>query len=84
MKNLLKTITHYFKNNRQNEPYELTLDEAKEKQKEPNAILIDVRSPQEYEEKHIDGAICLPYYEIQAKAEKMLSKKDDLIILYCQ
>ena len=31
------------------------------------AILIDVRSPQEYREGHLDGAISIPDYQIRRK-----------------
>lgn len=50
----------------------------------PNAILIDVRSIQEYREYHIDGAICIPHFEIQNRIEKEVTNKNALIIIYCQ
>lgn len=49
-----------------------------------NTILIDVRSIQEYKEYHIDGAICIPHYEIQNRIEKEVTDKNALIIIYCQ
>lgn len=49
-----------------------------------NSVLIDVRSNQEYNEYHIDGAICIPHYEIQNRIEKEIENKNTLIILYCQ
>lgn len=49
-----------------------------------NTILIDVRSKQEYQETHIDGAICIPHYEIQARIEKEVPNKNTVVILYCQ
>ena len=54
-----------------------------DKYKNKNAILIDVRSKQEYEEGHIDGAISMPYYEIYKRANKELLDKKQKIILYC-
>lgn len=48
------------------------------------AILLDTRSPQEYEEGHLDGAILIPEYELNKRAEKELSDKDSIIIVYCQ
>lgn len=50
----------------------------------PNTILIDVRSIQEYKEYHIDGAICIPHFEIQNRIEKEVTNKNALIIIYCQ
>lgn len=47
------------------------------------AILVDVRSPQEFKEGHLNGAISLPEYEIKNKAEKILKDKKAPIIVYC-
>lgn len=47
------------------------------------AIIIDVRSPQEYREGHIDGSICIPDYQIKREIEKKISNKDELIVVYC-
>lgn len=49
-----------------------------------NSILIDVRSLQEYKEYHIDGAICIPHFEIQNRIEKEVTDKTAIIIIYCQ
>lgn len=45
---------------------------------------MDVRSPQEFAENRINGAINIPDYEILRKAKYMLPNRDGLIILYCQ
>lgn len=47
------------------------------------AILIDVRSPQEYNEGHIDNSILLPEYEILKKIKDIIPNKNTRIILYC-
>lgn len=49
-----------------------------------DTILLDVRSPQEYNEGHIDGAINIPEYEIAKKANNMLNNKNLRIIVYCK
>lgn len=49
-----------------------------------NAILIDVRSPQEYKEGHLDGSINFPLYDLERNNEKILENKENTIILYCQ
>ena len=50
----------------------------------PNdAILIDVRSMQEYDEGHLNGAICIPLYDIN-KITNLVKNRDTIIILYCQ
>lgn len=50
---------------------------------EQGAILLDVRSPQEYEEGHLENAILLPEYEINEKANSILPDKSQAIIVYC-
>ena len=47
------------------------------------AILIDVRSPQEYREGHLKGAISIPEYELANRCSKELKNKDQEIIVYC-
>ena len=47
------------------------------------ATIIDVRSPQEYREAHINGAINLPEYNIRRNVQNILTDKNQLIILYC-
>jgi phage shock protein E len=47
-------------------------------------ILLDVRTQEEYDAGHIEGAILIPDYEIEAKAETVLTDKDTLILVYCR
>ena len=51
--------------------------------KNKGALLIDVRSKQEFQEGHIEGAISIPYYEISKRAENEISNKSKIIFLYC-
>lgn len=48
------------------------------------AILVDVRSIQEYNEGHLLGAIHLADYEITIKHSNILPNKNAQIIVYCQ
>lgn len=48
-----------------------------------NIILLDVRSHQEYEEGHLNGAINIPTYEIYRNAPKIIKDKNTIIIAYC-
>lgn len=50
----------------------------------PNAIILDVRTQEEYNEKHIKDAILIPDYEISSKANELLPDKDALILVYCR
>lgn len=47
------------------------------------AVILDVRSPQEYEEGHIDGAVLIPEYELGKKYNKELQNKSAVIVIYC-
>lgn len=47
------------------------------------AILVDVRSPQEYREGHLEGAMLIPEYELMSKHSKIFESKDETIVLYC-
>lgn len=47
------------------------------------AILVDVRSPQEYKEGHLNNAISIPEYEIKKKVQNILEDKNEMIIVYC-
>lgn len=47
------------------------------------ALIIDVRSPQEYREGHIDGAISIPDYKIKKEIQQYVKNKDELVVLYC-
>lgn len=54
------------------EPNDITMEQLKNMQIQ-GAILIDIRSPQEYNEGHLEGAIVLPEYEIYSKAKKNIT-----------
>ena len=69
--------------NRNMENYEIDMQELKEKQKN-GAVIVDVRSSQEYSEGHINEAINIPYYEIKKNVNKVLNNKNQDIVLYCQ
>ena len=49
-----------------------------------NIILLDVRSPQEFNENHLYRAILLPEYELEYKIEQIVPNKESAIIAYCR
>ena len=51
---------------------------------EEGYIILDVRTQEEYDQGHIPGAILIPDTEIKAKAEEVLTDKDQLILVYCR
>ncbi len=62
---------------------EISYKELNEFIKNKGALLIDVRSSQEYDEDHINGAINIPLYNIKKEIEKIAKDKNQIIILYC-
>lgn len=63
----------------------ITYVEAKELLRNTsNGILLDVRSLAEYNEYHLSGAICIPYYELENKISRIIEDKGQLIVVYCQ
>ncbi len=57
--------------------------EQLQKMVEKGAILVDIRSPQEYGEGHLQGSISIPEYEFRIKAKNILPDKNVPIIVYC-
>lgn len=47
-------------------------------------VLVDVREMEEYAEGHIEGAILIPYGEIEKRAEEELTNKEQMILVYCR
>lgn len=51
---------------------------------ETDFAIVDARTQEEFDAGHIEGAIMIPEYEIEAKAESLLPDKDQLILVYCR
>ena len=63
----------------------ITAEEAKQiMDSEEDYIILDVRTQDEYDQGHIPGAILIPDTEIKAKAEDVLTDKDQIILVYCR
>lgn len=58
--------------------------EAKEMIINDGAILIDVRTQEEYDDEHIDGAILMPVNDIdEDTASNNITSKNSFVIVYC-
>ncbi len=79
---MLHEVKYLFRKNRCYCGAEIYKEET-EKMLNQGAILLDVRSPQEYEEGHLEHAVLLPTYEIRQKANNVLPNKAQTIIVYC-
>ena len=63
----------------------ISMEEAKGRlETEKGYILVDVRTPEEYSEGHIPGAINIPNETIADKVPEELPDKNQLIFVYCR
>lgn len=51
---------------------------------ETGYIILDVRTENEFAQGHIPGAILIPDYDIESRAEEELPDKKQLILVYCR
>ena len=49
-----------------------------------DAIILDVRTPKEYDEGHIANSVLLPDYEIKDMVETVIADKNHTVIVYCR
>lgn len=77
LKRLKKILYRSINNN------EISYEELIKMSKEKLVYIIDVRSSQEFEEGHLDGAINISVYNIENEVEKIIKNKEDIIIVYC-
>lgn len=70
----------------QEESYmQITPQEAKKMmEKYPEAVILDVRTPEEFETGHVPGAICIPNESIVNKEPEQLPDKTQIILVYCR
>lgn len=59
-------------------------DGAKMLKEDPDIIIIDVRTKQEFDEGHIDGSINIPDFELVSRIGEIVKDKNDTVILYCR
>lgn len=48
------------------------------------AVLIDVRTPEEFQVIRIPGSVLIPDYEIKDKIAEVVPDKDTTVIIYCR
>ncbi len=48
------------------------------------AVLLDVRTPDEFAGGHLDGATNIPVQELEARLAQVPAKKDQDIVVYCR
>ena len=63
----------------------ISQEKAKEMmQKEPDCMVVDVRTEKEYEKKHILNAVLVPIEDIRAGKLDALPDKKQILLLYCR
>ncbi len=63
----------------------ITAQEAKARMEaNPQAIILDVRTEEEYRGGHIKGAVLLPLDRLESEAESVLTDKNAEILIYCR
>ena len=48
------------------------------------ALVIDVRTPAEFEEGHIEGALHIPHDQLAGRLDELAGHRNEVIILYCR
>lgn len=82
---IYKAIKKILKRDRNWKSNEIDYENAKVIIKnDEEAILLDVRSPQEYKEGHLEGSINIPIYDLTKMSENIIKNKKNTIIVYCQ
>ncbi|WP_066687542.1 rhodanese-like domain-containing protein [Christensenella intestinihominis] len=65
--------------------HKINAEEAKEMMDvESGVVVVDVRTPEEYAEKHIEGAVNIPNEAISDTPPEALADKDAKLIVYCR
>ncbi len=66
-------------------PVKISSEEARRMMdEESGAIILDVRTQEEFDAGHIKGAVLLPDTEVADKAAELLPDKNALILIYCR
>lgn len=70
---------------KENSYTQITMDEAIDMMEtEKNYVILDVRTLEEFKDKHIPGAICVPNETIGTTDIPSLPDKEQMILVYCR
>lgn len=65
--------------------HKINAQEAKARmEKNQSAVILDVRTKEEYNQKHIPRAVLLPLQQLSEKAPKAIPDKNAEILVYCR
>jgi rhodanese-related sulfurtransferase len=57
---------------------------ARQHAKDPSLVVLDVRTPEEFAEGHVPGAVNVPHDQVGARLGELQSLKDKDVVLYCR
>ncbi|SET64483.1 Rhodanese-related sulfurtransferase [Natronincola peptidivorans] len=83
---LIFVIAFVLYNNKKEEGYQVIkpADAKTMLEQSKDVILLDVRTKEEHQEKHIGGSLLIPLSSLEKEAEKKLPNKEQTIIVYCR
>ena len=64
--------------------HKITAGEAKEMMDKGGVIVVDVRTPEEYAQGHIEGAVNIPNESIGAQPPQELADKKAILLVHCR
>lgn len=51
---------------------------------DPRLLVLDVRTPKEYDSGHVPGAINVPYDQLPARVSEVTDRDPDRVVVYCE
>jgi len=62
----------------------VSLDKFLELRKQKGTVVVDLRSPEQYAQSHVEGAVQFGADISKEKLEKLIPSKDTTVLLYCE
>lgn len=82
---LLTACTNKSVSEVENGAIKVSIDEAKELiENEGDLFILDVRTKEEFDEAHIEGAVQIPVDELEARLVEIEEYKDAPLLVYCR
>ena len=60
-----------------------TVDTSRASELAGQAFVLDARTPEEYADGHLKGAVLIPHTEVEARTAKLPGDKEKPILVYC-
>lgn len=58
--------------------------QARIEKKDPELVILDVRTPAEFAAGHVPGARNVPHDQVASKLEELAASRDKTVVLYCR